>query len=435
MMTNRRFKPESLMMSYGYKPELSEGAIKCPVFQTSSFKFKTAEEGKAYFELAYGLREKTELEDPGLIYSRLNNPDLEILEERLTLWDKAEECAVFDSGMSAISTALLETLGPGDCLLFSNPVYGGTSHFIQHILPKFGIQPVGFQAGMHEDEIMEILEKCGIAHRLSVIFIETPANPTNELVDIEACVRVARRYSTDEKRVLTIVDNTYLGPIWQHPLEFGADLVIYSATKYINGHSDAIAGASLGSHELIQRMKTLRTFLGNMADPWTSWLVMRSLETLKLRMDQQAANAAEVARYLADHDLVEKVLYLGLLSGKDGESYRVFKKQATSPGAMVSFTIRGGEQEAFEFLNSLKLIKLAVSLGSTESLAQHPATMTHAGLDPHEKSVCGITDNLIRLSIGVENIEDIKWDLDQALERLKIRTGRNPQESVSVLQF
>lgn len=415
-----KFSPESLMMSHGYKPELSEGAIKCPIFQTSTFVFKNAEEGKAFFEVAYGLREKKEKEELGLIYSRLNNPDLEILENRLSLWDEAEDCAVFESGMSAISTALFEFLKPGDLLLYSSPLYGGSSHFIQHVLTKFGIEILGFEAEMTTAEMIDLVEQSGKKDRLAMIYLETPANPTNSLFDIEFCKQVADHFSTEEKQVLVTVDNTYMGPLWQHPLQHGADLVLYSATKYISGHSDVIAGACLGSSELIKRIKTLRTFLGNMAGPWTGWLLMRSLETLKIRMEQQAQNAERIAKYLESHPKVERVNYLGLLKPKDGLAYEIYKKQCSSPGAMISFEVKGGEKEAFQFLNHLRLIKLAVSLGSTESLVQHPSTMTHAGISPEEKLKYGIKENLIRLSVGVEKVEDLMWDMNQAFEAIAV---------------
>lgn len=414
-------QPESLMMSYGYKPSLSEGAIKCPIFQTSTFVFNSAEEGKAYFEVAYGLREKGEGEELGLIYSRLNNPDLEILENRLCLWDQAEDCAVFESGMSAISTCLFEFLKPGDLLLYSNPLYGGTNHFIKAVLPKFGVHTMGFMPDQSPEAIKSMLEASGLADHLAMIYIETPANPTNHLIDIKACAALAEAFSNKDKKVLLAVDNTYLGPLWQHPLSLGADLVLYSATKYIGGHSDVIAGACLGSKEIIRRIKTLRTFLGNMAGPWTGWLLMRSLETLKVRMDQQARNAKAVAAYLAQHPKVEKVYYLGHLTPADGTQYEIFRQQCKTAGAMVSFDIRGGEKAAFSFLNKLRLVKLAVSLGSTESLVQHPASMTHAGVDKDQREALGITDSLVRLSVGVEYEGDLIRDLEHALEGIDIK--------------
>ncbi len=414
----RKMKPESLMMSYGYKPELSEGAIKCPIFQTSTFVFKSAEEGKAFFEVAYGLRQKKEGEELGLIYSRINNPDLEILENRLTLWDEAEECAVFESGMSAISTVLLEFLKPGDLLLISSPLYGGSDHFIKKILPKFNINVVEFYVGQSKEEIIDLINKTGIADKLSLVYIETPANPTNDLIDINCCKEIAKHFSSPEKEIYLAVDNTYMGPLWQHPLMHGADLVLYSATKYIGGHSDVIAGACLGSKELISRVKGLRTFLGNMASPNTGWLLLRSLETLKARMDIQAFNANKVADFLNNHASVEKVYFLGNITEKDTEQFNIKKRQCLTNGGMISFDVKGGENEAFKFLNSLKLIKLAVSLGSTESLAEHPATMTHVDVDVKLKQKLHITSKMIRLSIGVEHYEDIIYDIKQAIEKI-----------------
>lgn len=407
-------KPESLMMSYGYKPELSEGAIKSPIFQTSTFVFRSAEAGQAFFEVAYGLREKGKGEELGLIYSRINNPDLEILEDRLSLWDGAEECAVFESGMAAITTVLLEFLNPGDLLLHSCPVYGGTEHFIEKILVKFGISFVTFYPTDTKADIERKIRESGKAGSLAMIYLETPANPTNALIDMTMCREIADEFSTPERRVRVAVDNTYMGPLWQHPLKFGADLVLYSATKYIGGHSDVIAGACLGSSKLMKRVKTLRTFLGNMAAPWTGWLLLRSLETLKVRMECQAQNAMRVAEFLNTHPKVEKVYYLGLIPESDRQ-YALFRRQCSSPGAMISFDIRGGKKEAFVFLNSLKLIHLAVSLGSTESLAEHPATMTHIDVPPEEREIMSISDKLIRLSIGVEHSDDIIHDIEQAL--------------------
>ncbi len=413
-------KPESLMMSYGYKPELSEGAIKCPIFQTSTFVFKSAEEGKAFFEVAYGHRQKNEGEELGLIYSRINNPDLEILENRLTLWDEAEECAVFESGMSAITTVLLEFLKPGDLLLISSPLYGGSDHFIKKILPKFGINVAEFRVGQSKEEVIKIIVESGHSDKLALIYIETPANPTNDLIDINCSKQIAKQFSTPEREVYLAVDNTYMGPLWQHPLKHGADLVLYSATKYIGGHSDVIAGACLGSSELIKRVKGLRTFLGNMASPNTGWLLLRSLETLKARMDIQAYNAIKVAEFLNQHPSVEKVYFLGNLSENDGEQFNIKNRQCLTNGGMISFDVKGSEKEAFKFINALKLIKLAVSLGSTESLAEHPATMTHVDVDMQLRKELSITEKMVRLSIGVENYEDIIYDIKQALDKIDV---------------
>jgi methionine-gamma-lyase len=251
-----------------------------------------------------------------------------------------------------------------------------------------------------------------------MFYIETPANPTNAIVDLQMINELKEYYSKDDQEVLTVVDNTYMGPLWQHPLQFGADLVVYSATKYIGGHSDVIAGAVLGHKAVMKRVKTLRTFLGNMAGPWTGWLLLRSLETLKVRMEQQQSNAIKVADYLQSHPKVSKVHYLGMID-ENSDKYELYKRQHEGPGAMVAFDIVGGEKEAFTFLNSLELISLAVSLGGTESLAEHPCTMTHSGVEPEYLKSIGVTPSLVRLSIGVENSDDLIYDLSQALEKVR----------------
>lgn len=416
-MQRPTFQPESLMMSYAYEPARSNGSIKCPIFQTSTFVFNSAEEGKRFFEVSSGKREAQEGEELGLIYSRLNHPNLGVLEKRLCLWDGAEEAALFESGMAAISTVLLEFLQPGDLMVHSRPLYGGTDHFVHQFLDKLKVESLGFKPGEEYGQLAELLEKQDKGKRLALIYIETPANPTNDIIDIEACKKVAEAYSTAERQVLIVVDNTYMGPLWQHPLKHGADIVLYSATKYIGGHSDLIAGAVLGTASLIQRVKSLRTFLGSTASAWTSWLLLRSLETLKIRMEQQQRNAVEVAQYLQEHKKVERVNYLGLLKETDA-GYPIYKKQYRGSGAMLSFYLKGGEAEAFRFLNALQLIRLAVSLGSTESLAQHPKTMTHAGVEAAEVAEMNISDSLIRLSVGVEQAKDILWDMEQALAQV-----------------
>lgn len=412
-LDGRPLHPESLMMGYGYRPELSQGAVKCPVFQTSTFVFESAEEGKAFFELAYGLRKQAPNEEMGLIYSRLNNPDLEILEDRLTIWDEAEAAAVFASGMAAISTTILTFLRPGDVVLHSEPVYGGTDFLLKHILPQFGVRTLGFPAGAGEDVIAASIRRSAAMGRLSMIYVETPANPTNALVDIELCARLAHEHS-GEHRVILAVDNTFLGPLWQQPLKHGADLVLYSATKYIGGHSDVIAGVCLGPADLVATVKGFRTILGTMAGPHTAFLLMRSLETLKLRMTCQMKNARYVADFLADHPKVARIYYLGHLT-EDDPQHALYHRLCIAPGAMISFDVVGGEAEAFKLLNALRLIRLAVSLGGTESLAEHPATMTHSDVDPEERMELGITPAMVRISIGVEHPEDIIADLRQAL--------------------
>jgi len=411
-------RPETLMMSYGYDPRFSEGSVKCPIFQTSTFAFKTAEDGKAFFELAYGLREKRPAEEPGLIYSRVNNPDLEILEDRLTLWDGAQAGLVFSSGMAAISTTLLSFLRPGDVLICSQPIYGGTEFLVEQILPQFGIQRVWFGSGTMTPSLDDAVKTAKGMGRVAVIYAETPANPTNGLVDIAHCRRVADQLAAvQDKRPLVAIDNTYLGPLWQQPLEMGADLVLYSLTKYAGGHSDLIAGGCLGSAELIGTVRGMRTILGTMSDPHTGWLLMRSLETLKLRMTSAMKNARYVAEFLADHPKVKAVSYLGFLEAGDAQ-HELYVRQCKSPGSTFSFEIHGGEDEAFRVLNRLQIIKLAVSLGGTETLMEHPGTMTHSDVPAARQMEMGITPALLRISIGIEHPDDLIADLNQALEAI-----------------
>jgi methionine-gamma-lyase len=349
----------------------------------------------------------------GLIYSRHNNPDLEITEDRLTLWDGAEEAALFESGMAAISTTLWTYLRPGDVLLASEPLYGGTHHLVDHVLPQFGITVVRFGSEHGEEEISAMV--AAEEGPLGAVLIETPANPTNDLIDIAMCARIAADHSSEERKVPLAVDNTFLGPVFSRPLDHGADIVLYSATKYLGGHSDLIAGAAVGSRERIGPIREFRTILGTHTGPWTAWLLLRSLETLHLRMHRQAENAAEVAAFLADHPKVQKVSYLGLL-GPDHPQYDLYKRQCLGDGAMIAFEVPDGEEGAFRFLNALSLVKLAVSLGSTESLAEHPATMTHSEASPEELKAMEITEGLVRLSVGVEHPEDLILDIGQALE-------------------
>ena len=407
-------RPETLMMGYGYDPRLSEGAVKCPIFQTSTFAFASAEDGKAFFELAYGLREQRPAEEPGLIYSRINNPDLQILEDRLTLWDDAESGLVFSSGMAAIATCLLTYLRTGDVIVHSDPLYGGTEFLVHKILPQFGIERVGFLVGGN-GALDEALAAAQAKGRVAVVFLKTPANPTNALVDLDGAAERAKAPTDDKGRApLIVVDNTFLGPLWQQPLAHGADLVVYSLTKYVGGHSDVIAGSCLGAEARISPVRGMRTILGTMSDPYTGWLIMRSLETLKLRMTSAMKNARYVAEFLLDHPKVSEVHYLGFLA--EGDSlHEVYRRQCKAPGSTFSFELHGGEAEAFRLLNALKLVKLAVSLGGTESLAEHPATMTHSDVPADEQAPLGITPSMVRLSVGIEHPEDMIADLRQAL--------------------
>jgi methionine-gamma-lyase len=406
-------RPESLMMSHGYNPEWSEGAVKPPIFQTSTFAFRSAEEGKEFFAYAYGLRERDPSRPMGLIYSRLNNPDLEILEHRLNLWDEAEESAVFASGMAAISTSLLALIPLSRSVVFSRPVYGGTDYLMETILPERGIPTREFPAGADPSEVEELL--VGLAQAgipCKVVFLETPANPTMKLTDIAAVAEVAHRHDA-----LCAVDNTLLGPLYQKPLHHSADLVLYSATKYLGGHSDVVAGVTLGSRELIDQIRLYRTILGTMLDPHSAWLLLRSLETAKLRMTCSRKNAERVARWLSRHPKVSRVFFPGMPGSVSQR--RIYERQCSGPGALLAFELCvPGEKEAFQFLNSVRLIKLAVSLGGTESLVEHPASMTHADVPPAEQEAIGITPGLIRLSVGIEHPDDLIADLAQALDQV-----------------
>lgn len=415
---DRTLSPETQMMGYGYDPGLSEGAVKVPIFQTSTFVFRTAEEGKSFFQLAYGLREEGPNEEPGLIYSRINNPDLQILEERLTLWDGAEAGLAFSSGMAAISTTALTFLKPGDVIVHNEPVYGGTEYLVEHVLPQFGIEHEVFGSYPGAPTLAEALERGRARGRVGLIFVETPANPTNDLVDIAACAELARAHAgPDGRRPLVVIDNTFLGPLWQQPLVFGADLVVYSLTKYVGGHSDLVAGACLGPLALIKQVQGMRNVLGTISDPHTGWLLLRSMETLKLRVTSGMKNARYVAEFLQDHPRVAKVHYLEFLP-EDSPQRAIYKKQCKAAGSTFSFEIQGGEAEAFRLLNALKLARLAVSLGGTETLMQHPATMTHSDVPPDQQKKFGVTPAMIRISVGIEHPEDLIADLKQALDAM-----------------
>jgi methionine-gamma-lyase len=412
---SRALSQETLMMGYGYDPFLSERSLKPPVFQTSTFVFRSAQDGKAFFELAYGLRDKRPNEEPGLIYSRINNPDLEMLEDRLAIWDQAEASLVFASGMAAISTSLWAYARPNTVVVHSGPVYGGTDFLLKHIMPQFGVKVVGFAADGGAAAMEEAINHAHAEGPIAALYLETPANPTNGMIDIRRARQLAESLrDPDSRRPLIIVDNTMLGPLYQTPLAHGADLVITSLTKYVGGHSDLIAGGCSGFRATLEPIRGMRTILGTMCDPHTGWLLMRSLETLKLRMTASAASAHKVARFLSNHPKVSSVWYLGFLP-EDDPDRAVFERQCTSPGSTFSFEVKGGEAEAFAVLDRLKVIKLAVSLGGTETLASHPAAMTHSDIPATEQMRLGITPALIRLSVGIEDPDDLIADLDQAL--------------------
>jgi len=405
------------MMGYGYAPGLSEGSLKPPIFLTSTFVFETAQQGKDFFDLTAGRRQPRPGEKAGLVYSRFNNPNLEILEDRLAIWDQAERSAVFASGMAAISTTLFAFLRPGGTVLHSRPLYGGTETLLKGQMASFGITAYGFSNGTDMAGMRRTAEMARAKGRVELIFVETPANPTNGLVDLQACGAIADELEKRQgRRPPVLVDNTMLGPIFQTPLKHGADLSLCSLTKYVGGHSDLVGGNISSNADLVNQVMRWRSSIGTQLDPNSCWMLMRSLETLDIRMSRSNENAAVVADYLASHPKVAKVHYLGFL--KDSREKAVFERQCTAPGSTFAFDVRGGEKEAFALLDHLQIMKLAVSLGGTETLISHPASMTHSGVARELREEIGLTDALIRISVGIENVEDLISDLAQALENV-----------------
>lgn len=414
-LNNHALHPETLMMGYGYSPSLSEGSLKPPIFLTSTFVFESAQQGKDFFDLSAGRRQPRPGEKTGLVYSRFNNPNFEILEDRLAVWDDAGRSAVFGSGMAAISTVLLAFLRPGDTILHSRPLYGGTETLIRNQLTAFGIGSVGFTDGIDRKKIAAAAQEAMSKGRVGLIMLETPANPTNGLVDLRAISDISDEIGRKQgSRPPVVVDNTLLGPMYQKPLHHGADLAVYSLTKYAGGHSDLVAGGVSGSEDLVRRIAMLRGALGTQLDPHSCWMLLRSLETLGVRTERANANARKIAAYLLAHPKIAKVHYLGFLDAADPRK-QVFDRQCTAPGSTFSFEVKGGEAEAFAFLDKLAIMKLAVSLGGTETLISHPASTTHSGVARALREEIGLTESLIRISIGIENPADLIADLEQAL--------------------
>src|SRR5882757_10125982 len=412
---NHVLHPETQMLNYGYDPQLSEGDVKPPVFLTSTFVFRTAEDGKDFFDFVSGRREPPEGMGAGLVYSRFNHPNSEIVEDRLSVYERAESCALFASGMAAISTTILAFVRPGDVILHSQPLYGGTETLLARTLKGFSIGAVGFADGLDEPAVRHAAEEAMRNGRVAMILIETPANPTNGLVDIAMIRRIADIIGKAQGHTPIIAcDNTLLGPVFQRPIEHGADLSLYSLTKYVGGHSDLIAGAALGSKALMKDIKALRGAIGTQLDPHSCWMLGRSLETLSIRMEKADRNARLVADYLHDHAKVTKVHYLAHHQ-ESSPAGRLFARQCTGAGSTFSFDIIGGQAAAFKFLNALQIFKLAVSLGGTESLASLPASMTHSGVPADIRQKIGVLDSTIRLSIGIEHPSDLIADIAQAL--------------------
>jgi methionine-gamma-lyase len=408
--------PETQMLNYGYDPELSEGAVKPPVFLTSTFVFKTAEDGRDFFDFVSGRREPPAGTGAGLVYSRFNHPNSEIVEDRLAVYERAESGVLFSSGMAAIATTLLTFVRPGDVILHSQPLYGGTETLLAKTFSNLGITAIGFADGVDEASVRTAAEAASRKGRVSMILVETPANPTNGLVDLALIRRVADEIGKTHGHLPVVAcDNTLLGPVFQRPIEDGADMSLYSLTKYVGGHSDLIAGAALGSKPLMRQVKLLRSAIGTQLDPHSCWMLGRSLETLAIRMEKANDNATAVAAFLHGHPKVHTIHYLPFLEPASPAG-RVFARQCRGAGSTFSFDIEGGQPAAFKFLNALQILKLAVSLGGTESLASHPATMTHSGVPADVRQRIGVLESTIRLSIGIEHPDDLIADLAQALD-------------------
>ena len=397
-------------MFAGYRPQDADMAVKPPMHPASTFVFPDARTGAAHMETAYGV-EGAETPPDGFIYSRLGNPTLRMAEARLAAWDDSEDAALFASGMAAISTTLLAWSGADRPVWFVGPLYGGSHHFLEDVLPDMG------------RDVREIESLEGLDHALhaaegklpGIIYLETPANPTMQLQRIRTAAEWAATHSTSDHRILVMVDNTYLGPVLQRPLEEGADVVLYSATKYLGGHSDLIAGGASGSAEAMGKVKEFRTFLGGMLDPHSAWMLARSMETLHVRVERQQENAGHLLAHLRElcgPEAIRSAWKEDLTTM--GEDISIAEQQQRGGGSMIGLTVPGGREGAFAFLDALTVFKLAVSLGSTESLAEHPASMTHAGVPAEAKVRMGITEGFVRLSVGLEHPEDLKEDVTQA---------------------
>jgi methionine-gamma-lyase len=413
-IAGRELKPSTLMMGHGYDPVLSEGSLKPPIFLTSTFAFPSAADGKRHFE---GITGKRPGGAEGLVYSRFNAPNQEILEDRLAIWDGAEEALSFSSGMTAICVLMLTYCAQGDVIVHSGPLYAASEGFVAKWLSKFGVTYLDFPAGATREQIEAVLEKAraqaqASGGKVAMIYLESPANPTNALVDVEA-VRDARNAVLTPDCPIAI-DNTFLGPLWARPLDQGADIVVYSLTKYVGGHSDLVAGSIAGAERWMTPVRMLRNTMGGICDPNTAWMLLRSLETVELRMQRAGENAARVCDYLNSHPKVVGLGYLGMI--EDPRQQDIYNRHCKGAGSTFSLLLKGGEAECFRFLDALRIAKLAVSLGGTETLASHPASMTHLSVPDGRKAELGITDNLVRISIGIEDPDDLIADFQQALE-------------------
>ena len=408
-------RPETLAVAFGYDPEMGMGSVKPPIFMTSTFVYPSAQHAKdvhqAYFDGSGPLMGET-----NHIYSRLGHPGLDFLEKRLAAIDGAEEAVAYSSGMAAHSSIALAYVRPGDSVIHGRPIYGGVDMLYNSIMPQFGSYAEAYLDGTDEAGVRAAAEEAMAKGPLRLIIAETPANPTAAIVDLDLMVRIADEIGAQQgHRPLVVVDNTLLGPFAQRPIEHGVDLCMTSLTKYCGGHSDLLAGGITGRKELIDSLRMQRTTWGNHLDPYTSWLVLRSLESVAVRTERAMDNARGVAEFLRDHPKVAAVTYLGFL--EEGTRARaVYDRQCKAAGSTFSFHLNGGEAEAFRMLDQLKLLKLAVSLGGSETLICHSASTTHYAVAPEQRLAGGITDGTIRWSVGLEHVDDLISDLRQALE-------------------
>jgi cystathionine beta-lyase/cystathionine gamma-synthase len=403
-----RVRPETAILTRGFDPRLSVGAARPPVYRTSTFVFSSPEAAERAFAIALGKVSPEEDEQVDLIYARISHPNAEILEDQLVPLERGASCAaVFNSGMAAIATCCFAFLPRGAALLHTRPLYGGTQHLVHELLEPLGFEAVGVPAGERD----RLARAAASLPDLKLVFVETPANPTLRMTDIAHAVEVARSHPA---RPLVVVDNTFLGPTFQHPLELGADLVVYSATKFLGGQSDILGGVVLAREERwIQPLRGLRALLGNILQADEAWILDSRLATVSLRMNRQSKNAQRVAERLAEHPRVKRVHYPSLFS--DPEQKRIRAAQCDFPGSVFSIEVEGGKQGAFEFLRRLRVARNAVSLGGIETLACHPRTTTHSELIDEELAEAGITDALVRVSIGTEHWKDLLADFEAAL--------------------
>lgn len=395
MGKNKSYQFETEVIHKGYDSNQFQDSLNPPIFQTSTFTFATAERGEKRFSG----------EEEGFIYSRLGNPTVKVLEERMAALEDGEAALAFGSGMGAVSAVLVSLTKTGDHIVCSQGIYGCTFGLLQMMREKYGITH-DFSPMSTRDEIEKAIRPETVC-----IYVETPINPTMKLVDLELVCSVAK-----EKGIQVVVDNTFCSPYLQKPIPIGADIVIHSATKYIGGHGDVIAGIIVGKRAFIDEVRmTTQKDIGGIISPFDAWLLLRGLKTLAVRLDRHCSNASKLARFLSEHPKVEKIYYPG---DPNHEDYPIMEKQMTQPGGLISFTIKGSKEDAQQFMNRLELIKIAVSLGDAETLIQHPATMTHAVVPENERKKMGIEDHLLRLSVGLEAWEDIRDDLASALNEI-----------------